>query len=83
MGKCRGFPGQRLIHLHGLPLGLEHRRGKLILSDQSTNGTFIRTSSGQIIFLRREEFILFGSGYISLGRKVDPADPNIVHFLCE
>lgn len=62
---------------------LEHRRGKFILSDQSTNGTFIRTSGGQIIFLRREEFTLFGSGYISLGRKVDPADPNIIHFLCE
>ena len=62
---------------------LEHRRGKFILSDQSTNGTFIRSSSGQIIFLRREEFTLYGSGYISLGKKVDPADPDVVHFLCE
>ena len=62
---------------------LEHRRGKFILSDQSTNGTFLRTSSGQIIFLRREEFTLFGSGYISLGKKVDPEDPDIIHFLCE
>ena len=62
---------------------IEHRRGKYIITDQSTNGTFIRTTGGQIIFLRREEFTLFGSGYISLGKKVDPTDPNIIHFLCE
>ena len=62
---------------------IEHRRGKYIITDQSTNGTFIRTTGGQIIFLRREEFTLFGSGYISLGKKVNPADLNIIHFLCE
>jgi hypothetical protein len=62
---------------------IEHRRGKYIITDQSTNGTFIRTTGGQIIFLRREEFTLFGSGYVSLGKKVDTSDPNIIHFLCE
>lgn len=62
---------------------IEHRRGKFIITDQSTNGTYIRTTSGQAIFLRREEFTLFGSGYISLGRKVDLEDENIIHFLCE
>ena len=62
---------------------IEHRRGKYIITDQSTNGTFIRTIEGQSIFLRREEFTLFGSGYISLGKKVDPTDPNIIKFLCE
>jgi len=62
---------------------LEHRRGKFVISDQSTNGTFIRTNGGQVIFLRREEFTLFNSGYISLGKKVDPTDSNIIHFLCE
>ena len=62
---------------------IEHRRGKFLISDQSTNGTFIRTTGGQVIFLRREEFALFDSGYISLGKKVDPSDPNIIHFFCE
>ena len=62
---------------------IEHRRGKFIITDQSTNGTFVRTSLGQDIFLRREEFTLFGSGYISLGKKVDPNDENTIHFLCE
>ena len=62
---------------------IEHRRGKFILTDQSTNGTFLRTAEGQDIFLRREEFTVFGSGYISLGNKVDLSDPNVIHFICE
>jgi hypothetical protein len=62
---------------------LEHRRGKFIITDQSTNGTFIRTAEGQEIFLRREEFTVFGSGNISLGKKVELSDENIIHFHCE
>jgi hypothetical protein len=62
---------------------IEHRRGKFIITDQSTNGTFVRTSEGQDIFLRREEFTLFASGYISLGKKVDPTDENVIHFVSE
>ncbi len=62
---------------------IEHRRGKFIITDQSTNGTFIQTQEGQEIFLRREELTLFGSGYISLGKKVDRSDANLMHFLCE
>ena len=62
---------------------IEHRRGKFIVTDQSTNGTFLRTMEGQDIFLRREEFTVFGSGYISLGKKVDLDDPNVIRFLCE
>ncbi len=62
---------------------IEHRRGKFIITDQSTNGTFVRTSEGQDVFLRREEFTLFGSGYISLGKKVDLNDADVIHFKCE
>jgi len=62
---------------------IEHRRGKFIITDQSTNGTFLRTAEGQDIFLRREEFTVFGSGHISLGKKVDVGDPDVIHFICE
>jgi len=62
---------------------IEHRRGKFIITDQSTNGTFLRTTEGQDIFLRREEFTVYGSGYISLGKKVDLGDPHVIHFICE
>ena len=62
---------------------LEHRRGKFIITDQSTNGTFVRTTEGQEIFLRREEVTIFGSGHLSLGKKVDLSDENLIHFHCE
>ena len=62
---------------------IEYRRGKFVITDQSTNGTFIRSSEGQDVFLRREEFTLFGSGHISLGKKVDLRDNNVIHFYCE
>lgn len=59
---------------------LEHRRGKFIISDQSTNGTFIKTRDGLEIFLRREELALYGDGFISLGKKVDHTDIDLIHF---
>lgn len=62
---------------------IEHRRGKFIITDQSTNGTFIKTQAGQEIFLRREELTLVGAGYISLGKKVDQTDENLVQYFCE
>lgn len=62
---------------------IENRRGKYIITDQSTNGTFVQTSGGENFFLRREELTLFGTGYISLGKKVDKRDFNIIHFNCE
>ena len=62
---------------------IEHRRGKFILTDQSTNGTFLRTTEGQDVFLRREEFTVYGSGYISLGKKIDLGDPDVINFICE
>jgi len=62
---------------------LEHRRGKFIISDQSTNGTFIKDRDGLEIFLRREELALYGEGFISLGKKVDHTDIDLIHFSSE
>ncbi len=62
---------------------IEHRRGKFIITDQSTNGTFIKTQEGQDIFLRHEELTLVGSGHVSLGKKVDQADDNLIYYFCE
>ena len=62
---------------------LEHRRGKFIISDQSTNGTFIKNRDGLEIFLRREELALYGEGFISLGKKVDHTDIDLIHFSSE
>ena len=61
---------------------IEVRRSKFILLDQSTNGTFVRTQDGQNFFLRREDLTLFGSGVISLGKSIERAQENLIHYNC-
>lgn len=48
-------------------VNLEYRRGKFVLIDHSTNGTYIKSNNQDNIFIRREELPLIGEGYISLG----------------
>ncbi|HUW49583.1 MAG TPA: adenylate/guanylate cyclase domain-containing protein [Sulfuricella sp.] len=64
---------------------IELRGDKFILSDQSTNGTYVFTADGRKTFLRREEFPLSGSGSISLGHDTDGdfASPLTILFDCE
>ncbi len=63
---------------------IEFRRGKFLLSDQSSNGTFVKTDDGENIFLRRQELMLWGSGYISLGEEVAKEAPeDLIHYVCE
>lgn len=59
------------------------RRGKFVLTDQSTNGTFVRTLDGQNIFLRQDELTLFSSGVISLGKDVDKSKDNLLYYSYE
>ncbi len=63
---------------------IEFRRGKFHLSDQSSNGTFVKTDDGENIFLRRQELMLWGSGQIGLGEEVSNCDASdIIRFVCE
>jgi adenylate cyclase len=58
------------------------RRGRnWILSDHSTNGTFVRMGGAEDIELRREEMILRGRCEISLGRLVEQTPPAQVIWL--
>jgi len=79
-GDCELIIKGELISRHHSKI--EHRRGKFIITDQSTNGTFVRTIEGREIFLRREELSLFGSGHISLGKEVDYADSSLIQYQC-
>jgi len=62
---------------------VEMRRGKFILIDQSTNGTFLENAQGEEIFIRRDSTELSGEGIIGLGRVAKPGTPLAVHFICE
>jgi len=46
---------------------IEKRLDKFALIDQSANGTYVTISGRDEIVLRREEFILYGSGTIAFG----------------
>ena len=45
-----------------------YRKGKFVLIDHSTNGTFVQTEDEQTTFIRRGEMRLWGSGWIALGQ---------------
>ena len=60
---------------------IEYRRGKFLIRDQSTNGSYVLTEDGRSIYLRREEFPLWGEGKISLGKTiVDHSVSDLIHF---
>jgi class 3 adenylate cyclase len=59
---------------------IEWRNGKFVITDQSTNGTFIRLSDGKEVQITREEMILHGKGSISLGSSYAENPVDIVEF---
>ena len=62
---------------------IEKRRGKFMLVDQSTNGTFLQTVSGEETFVRRDSIELVGEGIIGLGRVAKAGTPLAIHYACE
>jgi adenylate cyclase len=62
---------------------IEYRRGKFVLIDESTNGTFVRTQDGKEVYLRREELALWGTGVISMGEPAATEPEETISFLCE
>jgi hypothetical protein len=59
---------------------IDYNRGKFVLADQSTNGTFIKLNDGKEVYLRREELPLSSHGEISMGEKVVESSPLIISF---
>lgn len=59
---------------------IEFRRGKFVIIDQSTNGTFVKNYDGKEVYLRREELPLMGNGVISLGVSMDQDNPHQIYF---
>jgi predicted phosphodiesterase len=59
---------------------VEMRRGKIIIVDQSTNGTFLMNLQGDEIFVRRDSAQMHGEGTIGLGRAEEPGASLAIHF---
>lgn len=63
---------------------IEKRLDKFALIDQSANGTYVTISGRDEIVLRREEFILYGSGTIAFGESPRrQSDVTLVEFTYE
>jgi class 3 adenylate cyclase len=59
---------------------IEMRRGKFVLIDQSTNGTFLQNARGQEAFVRRDSTELAGEGTIGLGRAEEPGSNLAIYY---
>lgn len=59
------------------------KRGRCVLEDKSTNGTFLIDSSGKQHLIRHEAFPLEGSGQIYLASPDDPEIGEAIVFRCE
>ena len=59
---------------------IDYQYGKFVLSDHSTNGTYVRNAGGQQVYLRREEMPLLGSGEISLGEQGSDNNQFMIKF---
>jgi len=59
---------------------VELRRGKFVLVDQSTNGTFLLNVRGEETFVRRDSTELNGEGTIGLGRAEEAGASLAIHF---
>jgi hypothetical protein len=62
---------------------VEIGRNKVLLVDQSTNGSFVTTQDGKEAFVRRDSVTLAGSGAIGLGKLPEPNSPDAVLYRLE
>ncbi|TQV85676.1 adenylate/guanylate cyclase domain-containing protein [Exilibacterium tricleocarpae] len=59
---------------------IDFRRGKFVLVDHSTNGTYVTTPGHEPIYLRREEVPLQGEGSIGIGGQTDKPSTEVIRF---
>ncbi len=62
---------------------LVYRKGKFVLIDQSTNGTFVKAQGGKEVYVQGEETPLSGSGFISLGKAVTVDNEHLIYYSCQ
>src|SRR5581483_10930086 len=72
--------GNLISRLHAR---IELTRNKMVLIDQSTNGTFVQSTGGEESFVRRDSLQLKGEGMIGLGRLPEPDSAQTIRFTCE
>jgi len=59
------------------------RKGKFVLVDKSTNGTFIKPQGGKEVYIQQEDYPISGCGLICLGKSISPSNEHLIYFFCE
>lgn len=60
----------------------EFVRGRFVLSDTSSNGTYLLLQDGEVVFLRRESLPLWGKGRIALGAPLNAGTGHSIDYCC-
>lgn len=61
-----------------------YRKGKFVLIDQSTNGTFVRQAgASEVCLLKDDEFPLTSAGVIGLGQTTRLPSDDLIRYRCE
>jgi len=60
---------------------IEHRKGKFVLVDASSNGTYLHIAGQDVIYLKHDEHQLHGDGIICPGRSATPQSPGAIHYV--
>lgn len=76
-GNDLSIPGNHVSRSHAR---IEFQAGKFLLSDQSSNGTFVFFRMGKPVHLRRDMVVLYGTGTISVGIKANSYSRDVIHF---
>ncbi len=61
---------------------IEYKRGYFVISDRSTNGTWVKIGEDDELRLHRDEVHLRKSGVISLGQTIALNPDHVVYFQC-
>jgi class 3 adenylate cyclase len=60
---------------------IEYRRGKFMLVDQSTNGSYVSTKlDAPAVYVRDESFPLLGEGILSLGARIEQQTEHVLRY---
>jgi hypothetical protein len=61
---------------------IEYKRGYFVISDRSTNGTYVKFGEDDELRLHRDEVLLRKSGAISLGQTIALNPDHVLYFQC-
>ena len=59
---------------------IDMTKNAFVLTDQSTNGTYIHPNEGDAVVLKKEKCELEGEGIIYAGKAATPDSPNAIHY---